>query len=234
MPDKRPDRIREMFDRITPTYDLLNRVFSLDTDRRWRRAAAAEIPAGARVLDLCCGTGDLALAAAREGRSVVGADFSAAMLRRAAAKLRSRRPAPPVRLVRADALHLPFRDGSFDACTIGWGLRNLVRPELGLREIVRVLRPGGRALILEFSRPRTPFTRAFHGMFLTRVMRAVGDAVSASRAYGYLADSVSEWFDADALAALMGDCGLVEVRARPLSGGICHLHTGRRPAAPDV
>ncbi|HLG42052.1 MAG TPA: ubiquinone/menaquinone biosynthesis methyltransferase, partial [Planctomycetota bacterium] len=204
--DKRAEAIRSMFDRISPTYDLLNHVFSLNANVRWRRRAAAEIPRAARVLDLCCGTGDFAFQAAVDGRRIFGLDFSAEMLRRARSKRRGRR----VSLLQGDALRLPFRDGSFDACTVGWGVRNFADTRQGLAEIRRALRPGARLVILEFARPRTPLLKALYETYMKRVMRAVGDAVSRSRAYGYLSASVEGWHDAAGFVRLLGDCGFAD------------------------
>ena len=138
-----------MFDRITPVYDLMNRVMTLGLDRRWRRlAAAAAVQPGDRVLDACCGTGDLALADLAAGGAVTGLDFSPRMLERARAK------STAVEWVRGDALALPFADGAFDAATVGFGVRNLADLERGLCELRRVLRPGGRLACLEITRPR--------------------------------------------------------------------------------
>ena len=153
-----PDEVRTMFDRIAPVYDVMNRVMTAGLDRRWRRLTVeAVVRPGDRVLDGCCGTGDLALAARRAGAvHVVGLDFSEAMLERA------RRKSDDVEWVRGDLLALPFADGSFDAATVGFGVRNVADLEGGLRELRRVLRPGGRLGILEITRPRgllRPFFR---------------------------------------------------------------------------
>ena len=145
------DGVRRMFDRIAPVYDLMNRVMTAGLDRRWRRATVeAVVRPGDRVLDACCGTGDLAIAARRRGADVVGLDFAEAMLERA------RRKAADIEWVRGDVLALPFEDGSFDAATVGFGVRNVDDLDAGLRELRRVLRPGGRLGILEITRPRGP------------------------------------------------------------------------------
>ena len=144
-----PESVREMFDRISPVYDSMNRVMTLGLDRRWRRLAAeAVVRPGDRVLDACCGTGDLALAAARAGGRVTGLDFSGAMLERA------RRKSEAIEWVQGDVLELPFEDETFDAATIGFGIRNVADLEAGLRELARVLKPGGRLACLEITRPQ--------------------------------------------------------------------------------
>ena len=152
-----PEGVRRMFDRIAPVYDSMNRLMTAGLDRRWRReTATAVVRPGDRVLDVCCGTGDLALSAAQAGGKVTGLDFSEPMLERARAK------SPELEWVSGDALALPFADGSFDAVTIGFGLRNLAEADEGLQEMSRVLRPGGRLGILEITRARgllAPFYR---------------------------------------------------------------------------
>jgi demethylmenaquinone methyltransferase/2-methoxy-6-polyprenyl-1,4-benzoquinol methylase len=224
MPDKSPAAVQAMFDRISPTYDLLNRLFSFRFDLRWRNRAVSVIPAGARVLDLCCGTGDLAMAAARGGARVVGLDFSERMLRRARAK----RGSLVIPLVQGDALRLPFRDETFDACSVGWGVRNFADTGAGLAEIQRVLRPGGLVVILEFARPRSPLLKTLFETYMKRVMRAVGDAISGSRAYAYLSESVSEWHDVGSFSSLVARSGFHKISATPLSGGACHLFTAQK------
>lgn len=226
MPDKSPTAVQAMFDRISPTYDLLNRLFSLRSDLGWRRRAASLIPPGGRVLDLCCGTGDLAFASVSKGRSIVALDFSERMLRRALAKRRNR----TIVFLQGDALRLPFRDSSFDACTVGWGVRNFADTALGLAEIRRALRPGGLLVILEFARPRSCLLKAVFETYMKRIMRAVGDAVSGSRAYAYLSESVTDWHDAPAFCRVLEEAGFRQVSATPLSGGLCHLFSARRPA----
>ena len=151
-----PDGVRAMFDRIAPVYDAMNRVMTMGLDQRWRRLAAEIVHPGDRVLDAACGTGDLAVAAERAGGKVMGLDFSERMLERARSKSSS------IEWVQGDVMELPFEDGSFDAATIGFGIRNVSDLEGGLRELARVLRPGGRLAVLEITRPRgllRPFFR---------------------------------------------------------------------------
>jgi demethylmenaquinone methyltransferase/2-methoxy-6-polyprenyl-1,4-benzoquinol methylase len=228
-------RVRAMFDQIAPRYDLLNHVLSLNIDKLWRRVTVREVSdalsrPGARALDLCCGTGDLSLALARGSRApVVGLDFCAPMLDVAKAKV----PAGTrVTLVRGDATGVPFPDASFDAITIAFGLRNLSSVEAGLAEIYRLLRPGGRAAILEFSRPVVPLLREAFGFYFTRILPRIGGIVSGSPgAYAYLPASVKAFPDQRALEALMERAGFASVRYRNLSAGIAALHVGERPAA---
>ncbi len=221
-PDKSPRRIREMFDRISPTYDLLNHAFSFNIDQHWRKVAAAECPRDGLILDLCCGTADLAAAIThRTNAQVIGADFSFQMLKRGFLKTAGL----PIRYLQGDALILPFADDTFDACTVAFGVRNMSNTARGLREIRRVLKPGGKAVILEFSVPQTPLIRQMYSIYMTRVMSAVGDAVSKSRAYKYLSNSVEAWHNADSFCALLSDCGYRAPKARPFTFGIAHLYS---------
>ena len=219
-----PEAVRTMFDRIAPVYDSMNRVMTAGLDIRWRRlAAAAVVRPGDRVLDAACGTGDLAVADLRAGAAVVtGLDFSAAMLERA------RRKSSAVGWIEGDLLSLPFEDGTFDAATIGFGVRNLAGDlERGLRELHRVLRPGGRLAILEITTPRGPL-RPFFNLWFDRVVPVVGKALPGGDAYTYLPASVKRFPAAEELAALMCEVGFSEVRFRLLAGSIVAIHTGAR------
>ena len=213
-----PDAVRSMFDRIAPVYDAMNRVMTAGLDRRWRRATAeAVVRPGERVLDVCCGTGDLALACAREGARVTGVDFSDRMLERA------RRKAPHLEWIRGDALALPFADGEFDGVTVGFGIRNVEDLELGLRELRRVLRAGGRAGILEITRPRgllAPFFR----VWFDGVVPLLGKVLPGGAAYTYLPASVRRFPGPDALARALRESGFRGVRYRLFAGGIVALH----------
>nr|MDQ3823328.1 ubiquinone/menaquinone biosynthesis methyltransferase [Actinomycetota bacterium] len=180
----RPDEVRTMFDRIAPVYDAMNRLMSAGLDRRWRRLTARTVVRpGDRVLDACCGTGDLALAARAEGGDVTGVDFSERMLARA------RRKAPDVRWVEGDLLALPFADASFDAATVGFGVRNVDDLEAGLRELARVLRPAGRLGCLEITRPRG-LLRPFFRFWFDGVVPVAGRVLPGGAAYAYLPASV--------------------------------------------
>jgi demethylmenaquinone methyltransferase/2-methoxy-6-polyprenyl-1,4-benzoquinol methylase len=216
-----PDAVRTMFDRIAPVYDAMNRVMTAGLDVRWRRlAAAAVVRPGDRVLDAACGTGDLAVADAEAGaREVVGVDFSPRMLERA------RRKSAQIEWVEADLLSLPFPDGSFDAATIGFGVRNVPELERGLRELRRVLRPGGRLAVLEITRPRGVL-RPFFTLWFDRLVPLVGRALPTGSAYAYLPASVRRFPRAEELGSLLGAVGFGDVRFRLLGGSIVALHTG--------
>jgi demethylmenaquinone methyltransferase/2-methoxy-6-polyprenyl-1,4-benzoquinol methylase len=215
-----PDAVRSMFDRIAPVYDAMNRVMTAGLDRRWRRATvAAVVRPGDRVLDAACGTGDLALAAKRAGGDVVGLDFSPAMLERA------RRKDASVEWVQGDALALPFADASFDAATVGFGVRNLDDLGAGLAELRRVLRPGGRLGVLEITRPRGSL-RVFYSLWFDRVVPLLGKVLPGGAAYAYLPASVRRFPGPDELARLLEQSGFGSVSYRLYAGGIVALHTG--------
>jgi demethylmenaquinone methyltransferase/2-methoxy-6-polyprenyl-1,4-benzoquinol methylase len=212
--------VRAMFDRIAPVYDLMNRVMTAGLDRRWRRATAeSAVRPGDRVLDACCGTGDLAVACARAGGQVTGLDFSEPMLERA------RRKAPELEWVQGDLLALPFPDGSFDTATVGFGVRNVEDVGAGLRELRRVLRPGGRLAVLEITRPRG-FLRHFYGLWFDRVVPLLGRVLPGGAAYTYLPASVRRFPGPEDLARLLEESGFAGVRFRLFAGGIVALHVG--------
>jgi demethylmenaquinone methyltransferase / 2-methoxy-6-polyprenyl-1,4-benzoquinol methylase len=223
-------RVREMFARISPRYDLLNHLLSGNMDRRWRRAVIRKLQprltTEAILLDIGCGTGDLSVALfEKTGAQVIGLDFCRPMLELAARK------APEVRLVEGDALQLPFGDCSFDAITIGFGLRNLSSVELGLNEMRRVLKPQGWVAILEFSRPMRPGFRVLSDLYCERLLPRIGGLISGSRsAYEYLPDSIAHFPDQQTLAAMMREVGFEEVAFENFTAGVAALHTGRRPA----
>ncbi len=215
-----PEAVRTMFDRISPVYDAMNRAMTLGLDQRWRRASAsAVVRPGDRVLDACCGTGDLALAARRAGGSVVGLDFSERMLERA------RRKSQEVEWVRGDLLALPFGDGSFDAATVGFGVRNLDDLERGLAELRRVLRPCGRLAILEITQPRG-LLAPFYRLWFDRLVPLLGRLLPGGSAYTYLPASVRRFPGPGELAELLRSAGFADVRWQLYAGGIVALHTG--------
>ena len=215
-----PEGVRSMFDRIAPVYDAMNRLMTAGLDQRWRRATVdAVVRPGDRVLDACCGTGDLAVAAAAAGGKVTGVDFSRRMLDRA------RRKAPEIEWIEGDALALPFEDGAFDAVTVGFGVRNLADLEGGLRELRRVLRPGGQLAILEITRPQGPLA-PFYRLWFDGVIPVAGKVLPGGSAYTYLPASVRRFPDPRGLAKLMDEAGFDDIRWRLFGGGIVALHTG--------
>ena len=233
--DKRETRIRRMFNSIAPRYDLLNHLLSLNIDRYWRwRTTRLVPPAGdAPILDVCTGTGDLALAydRAAAGRvPVVGADFCHEMLVRATRNAERRGAAGRVRFVEADAQRLPFPDDHFHITCVAFGLRNVTDTDRGIAEMVRVTKPGGRVAILEFSRPRGWFFGRMYRFYFRRLLPLVGGLVSRDRddAYRYLPESVMEFPDGEALADRLRRHGLRDVRWHPLTFGIATLYVGRK------
>jgi len=213
--------VRRMFDRIAPVYDLMNRLMTAGLDRRWRDVTVEQaVRRGDRVLDACCGTGDLATAARRAGAAeVVGLDFSERMLERARAK------APGLEWVLGDLLALPFEDASFDAATVGFGVRNVEELEAGLRELRRVLRPGGRLAVLEITTPRG-VVAPFYRVWFDRIIPLLGRLVPGGAAYTYLPASVRRFPTPEELAALLARSGFDRVRFRLFAGGIVALHVG--------
>jgi demethylmenaquinone methyltransferase / 2-methoxy-6-polyprenyl-1,4-benzoquinol methylase len=217
-----PDDVRTMFDRIAPVYDAMNRAMTMGLDRRWRRLTAqAVVRRGDRVLDACCGTGDLALAGRAAGGEVLGVDFSEAMLERA------RRKAPEIEWVQADASALPFPDESFDAVTVGFGIRNLADLEGGLREFARVLKPGGKLGCLEITRPQG-ILRPFFRLWFDGLVPAAGKVLPGGAAYSYLPASVRRFPGPEDLAAAMRRAGFGQVGWRLHGGGIVALHVGTK------
>jgi demethylmenaquinone methyltransferase/2-methoxy-6-polyprenyl-1,4-benzoquinol methylase len=222
--------VRRMFDRVAPRYDLANTVFSMGQDRTWRQAAAraTRLAAGEVAVDVACGTGALTreLEAVAPGAVVVGLDFSQEMLKRA----RSSEPLP--RLAVGDAIQLPLADASVDVVTIAFGLRNLPEPGQGLLEFRRVLRPGGRLVVCEFSTPVVPVLRDVYRRYLTRLMPVAARRLTSDpEAYQYLARSIGAWPDQPGLARWIQDAGFAQVAWRDLTGGIVALHRGT--ARPD-
>jgi demethylmenaquinone methyltransferase/2-methoxy-6-polyprenyl-1,4-benzoquinol methylase len=211
--------VRTMFDRIAPVYDAMNRTMTVGLDQRWRRLTAeAVVHQGDAVLDACCGTGDLAIACAHAGGRVTGLDFSERMLERA------RRKGPELEWVAGDALSLPFSDASFDAVTVGFGVRNVEDLGLGLRELRRVLRDGGRLGILEITRPRG-LLAPFYRLWFDGVVPLLGKLVPGGAAYSYLPASVRRFPGPEELATMIAAAGFADVRYRTFAGGIVALHT---------
>ena len=218
-----PEVVRGMFDRIAPVYDVMNHLMTAGLDRRWRRLAVrAVVWPGDRVLDACCGTGDLAIEAERRGGRVVGLDFSERMLERARPK------SGTIEWVQGDALDLPFEDASFDAATVGFGVRNLRDLGLGLRELARVVRPGGHVAVLEITRPRG-ILRPFFRIWFEVLVPLAGRILPGGKAYTYLPASVRRFPGPEHLSALLESAGFENVSFRLLGGGSVALHTGARP-----
>jgi len=214
------DGVRQMFDRIAPVYDAMNHLMTAGLDRRWRTITLdATVSDGDRVLDACCGTGDLAIGARKRGAEVTGLDFSPKMLERARRKDRC------VDWVQGDALALPFKDASFDAATVGFGVRNVADLEVGLRELRRVLRNGGRLGILEITTPRGALA-PFYRVWFDRVVPLLGKILPGGAAYTYLPASVRRFPAPAYLAALLERTGFANVQYRLFAGGIVALHTG--------
>lgn len=233
--DKSGERVRAMFAAIAPHYDRLNRLFSMNIDRLWRKRTVASLPLrpGAPILDVCTGTAELALALDRRMRGaapVVGVDFTPELLRRGAAK--AGRAGRPIRLVQGDALRIPFPDDTFQAVTVAFGLRNVSDTAGGLDELIRVAEPGGTVAILEFSRPRGPVLGPLYMAFFRRILPRVGQFLAPNdhSAYDYLPESVLQFPDGRAMLDLMASRGLADPRQRILTGGIASLYTGTKPA----
>ena len=218
-------QVRAMFDRIAGGYDLMNSVMTAGLHHHWRRRAAdlSGAAPGARVLDVATGTGDLAVELATRvapGGEVVGSDFSQEMLTRA------RRKAPGLRFEWGNAQALPYETGSFDAATVGFGARNFSDLDLGLAEMARVVRPGGRVVVLEITVPQKPPLATFFRLWFDRVVPLIGRVTGQEEAYGYLPSSVRRFPDPEGLAAAMERAGLTRIRWILTAGGIIALHVG--------
>jgi demethylmenaquinone methyltransferase/2-methoxy-6-polyprenyl-1,4-benzoquinol methylase len=226
--ERDPAAVRSMFDRIAWRYDVLNTVLSAGADSRWRRRAAREtgLRPGGSALDVACGSGKLAAElgklAGTQGR-VVGVDFSPRMLELA------RREHPQIEFLEGDALNLPFADASFDASTIAFGLRNLADPLRGLRELLRVVRPSGRAVVLEFVRPPRGLVGGFYRAYLRTLLPAIGGLVSGQpAAYRYLSATVDSYRTPSELGSMVAHAGWSDVRFRVLAMGTVAILTGGR------
>ena len=215
-------QVRAMFDRIAGVYDLMNSVMTAGLHHRWRRRAVdlAEVGPGAKVLDVATGTGDLAIEAASRGAEVIGTDFSEGMLERARVK------APAIRFEQGDALGLTYADDTFDAATVGFGARNFADLEQGLREMTRVVRPGGKVVVLEITTPQKPPLSTFFSLWFDRVVPLVGRVAGDPDAYSYLPNSVKRFPGPEGLAATMERAGLRDIRWILTAGGIIALHVG--------
>lgn len=225
-------QVNRMFDRVAGRYDALNSVMTAGLHHRWRERAAAkaQLRPGDAALDVCCGTGDLALELARHvspGGHVVGCDFSEPMLDLAREKA-AERSVDGVRFEWADALELPYDGERFDAVTVGFGVRNLADLDRGLREMARVLKPGGRAVILEITTPKRPPLSLFYSLWFDRIVPLLGALSSNPEAYSYLPESVRSFPSPRGLAEKMDDAGFKAIRYTVLAGGIIAIHSGVR------
>ena len=219
--DKKPADVAAMFDDVAKRYDITNDILSLGQDRQWRKAVVDAVDAkpGERVLDLAAGTGTSSQPFADRGAEVVPCDFSQGMLRV------GKRAKPHLPFTAGDGTRLPFADGTFDAVTISFGLRNIVDPDAGLREMRRVTKPGGRLVVCEFSHPTWSPFRTVYIEYLMKALPTIARAVSSSPdAYVYLAESIRAWPDQAGLAARIDEAGWGSVKWRNLSGGIVALH----------
>jgi demethylmenaquinone methyltransferase/2-methoxy-6-polyprenyl-1,4-benzoquinol methylase len=240
--DKREATIRRMFNNIAPSYDLLNHLLSCNVDHYWRRRTTKLVPprvdsAVAPILDLCTGTGDLALAYDRAARGqvrIVGADFCHEMLVRAEAKVRGRKAHNRIRFLEADAQHLPFASDLFQITTVAFGLRNVTDTDRGIAEMVRVTKPGGRVAILEFSQPRGFLFGRLYRFYFRQILPRIGQMISRSKnnAYRYLPESVMQFPDGEALAARLRGHGLIDVQWHAMTFGIATLYVGTKKATP--
>ena len=239
--DKREERIRRMFDKIAPYYDLLNHLLSFNIDQHWRRRTTRIVPpvGTAPILDLCTGTGDLALAYDRAAGGkvpIVGADFSREMLVRAEAKIQRRRAGDRIRFVEADAQILPFPDDRFQIATVAFGLRNVTDTDRCLAEMIRVTQPGGKVVILEFSKPKGSIFGKLYRCYFRYLLPLIGQVISRSKdkAYRYLPASVQEFEDGPALVQRLERHGLTNVRCHPFTFGIATLYVGTKARRAEV
>ena len=222
-------QVRAMFAEIAPRYDFLNHVLSFNIDKRWRRFVVGKIAdclkrPGTVALDLCCGTADLSIELGSLAPTV-GVDFCHPMLKLGIEK--ARRKSLPIELIEGDALRVPFADSRFDVVTVAFGLRNVDGIEAGLHEILRLLKPGGRAAVLEFSHPHLPIFCSMFKFYFTRLLPRIGAAISGSTlAYQYLPNSVQTFPDQENLAAMMRSVGFSNVEYYNLFGGVACLHLG--------
>jgi demethylmenaquinone methyltransferase/2-methoxy-6-polyprenyl-1,4-benzoquinol methylase len=231
-PDKSPEKIAGMFDAIAGRYDLLNTVLSGGIDRYWRHHAikSLKLTGRERLLDVCTGTADVAIGAIRKGAArVVGVDFSGAMLTHGLVKVEKGGLGDRIQLVRGDAMNLPVASASVHAATITFGIRNVQQPEVACRELMRVLRPGGRVAILEFGTPSSPLFGPVYQWYSRNILPRIGRAVSRhDAAYSYLPESIGAFPYGDEFARILSAAGFSHVRARPFMFGAVYLYTGQK------
>ena len=236
---KKAENIRNMFGSIVRVYDFLNALLSLNFDKSWRKFAAkvSDVKTDTKVLDVCTGTGDLAISYSKllNGNGlVVGSDYCHDMLRYGLPKIKKRHLENKIKLIEADTLQLPFRDNSFEISTVAFGIRNVADLESGIKEMRRVVGPDGRVVILEFSQPTNFLFRRIYLFYFTRILPMIGRLVSKSRidAYTYLPQSVLAFPDKLSLKKKMEECGLEDVRFFTRTLGIVTIHIGKKPSKP--
>jgi len=228
---ERAARVHDLFERIASRYDLINDLQSFGLHRYWKRKVVrlASVKPGDRALDICCGTGDITFGLARGGAQVTGIDFSEKMLAMAQARTRDLRLGNRTTFIRGDAQDLPFPDNSFDAVTIGYGLRNLAEWEAGLREMVRVARPSGAVVVLEFGRPENQLWRGVYFSYLRLFVPVLGLLFYGSlKAYSYILESLTHYPGQNAIAAKMKELKLSDIRILNLLGGAMSINYGRK------
>jgi demethylmenaquinone methyltransferase/2-methoxy-6-polyprenyl-1,4-benzoquinol methylase len=228
--------VREMFAAIAPRYDLLNDLLSFRSHKRWRRLAVqmAQVEPGDHCLDVCTGTGDFAVDLAQSAGGngqVVGADFCEPMIRNGLDKV-AHAGGSPIRMMVANVEHLPYPDSRFDVATVGFGIRNVAHIEQAVAEMARVVRPGGRVVILEFNRPREVWYKPFVDFYLFHILPRLGGLFSRQEAYTYLPESMKLFVSREELASIMQRVGLCEIQVRDLNFGTVCIHLGTRPVLP--
>ncbi len=228
-----PESIRSLFNNIAPTYDLANHLLSLGRDFYWRKMAVQEMKGlEGRILDIATGTGDVAIKIIRQNghyRKVFGIDFSEPMIKKAQQKVFRERLSQMIALSLGDALFLPFRDNTFSASTIAFGLRNIVKKEQALLEMVRVIKKGGKVIILEFTFPKKGLMRRLYPFYFQRVLPRIGGFISGDRgAYAYLPESVFHFASVENYMEIMRKAGLDNVRSRALTGGVASVISGTK------
>ena len=235
--DKSNARVREMFRQIAPRYDLMNHLLSMNIDKHWRNCVVKRLDfrSGVPVLDVCTGTGDLAIAMSKRAPAdveVVGSDFCNAMLKIARGKkLALKGASAPIDFFEADSQRLPFSADRFQCVTVAFGLRNVADTDLGLREMIRVCRPGGQVIVLEFSKPTLFGLKHLYQFYFRHVLPRIGQwfARNDKSAYEYLPESVGKFPDGQALVDRMTKAGLEQVHFKPLTFGVCTIYEGKKP-----